>query len=271
MTRKYNDVNKYYVLGIITIFFAIIDTNFYNYEQIFSSTALFFDYLFKDFAIALTGSILLTYLTYRDGFKSAMLYKFPIMIAYLLAPVYPQEGNILVLVIQLLIPYLLIMKIESLFDYRTVFSKAFIKEKTGRGFYFLYYLTFISLVLFSIGIFKFYPIAILSNSMLPHFARGDIIIAEKVTSVDLVVDDILIYEHRNAQIVHRIIEIIERPEGKFFVTKGDNNKAPDANLITENQIKGRVIGIIPKLGYPSIKIRELIPSNNAPEDIERGN
>lgn len=268
--RKANDKNKYYILGIVTIFFAIIDTDFYNYQKIIGSFSLFIDYLLSDFAVAFTASTLLTYLTFKDGFKSAMLFKFPIMLMYVLTPVFPKDGNLLTMVIQLIIPYLIIAKIEKLYDYRNVFKSSIINEPKSRGVVFVYYIMISFLLLFGIGVFKFHPIAILSNSMLPHFARGDIIIVEKATSKDVKIDDILVYQLDNVQVIHRIIEVIERPEGKFYVTKGDNNEAPDALLVTENQVRGKVIASIPKIGYPSIKIRELLPNNNKPVNIEGG-
>lgn len=49
-------------------------------------------------------------------------------------------------------------------------------------------------------------------------------------------------------VTHRVLEIKE--DGKEFVTKGDANKTPDPKAVLKNQVLGKVILIVPYLGYP---------------------
>ena len=46
-------------------------------------------------------------------------------------------------------------------------------------------------------------------------------------------------------ITHRIIGV----ENTTFITKGDNNEGQDAQRVSSNSIVGKVISIIPYLGY----------------------
>jgi len=61
------------------------------------------------------------------------------------------------------------------------------------------------------------------------------------------VGDIAVYESRNPYfplIIHRIIEIGQDGQGKYFIFKGDNNNAPDTGKVREPQIKYFSIGTI---------------------------
>lgn len=55
--------------------------------------------------------------------------------------------------------------------------------------------------------------------------------------------DIVTYEQGNDLIVHRIVEIGEDSEGRYFITKGDNNSADDGK-IRFSQIRYVTIGVL---------------------------
>jgi len=90
---------------------------------------------------------------------------------------------------------------------------------------------------------------ITSESMKPTINIGDIIITKKCSENDLNVDDIIAFIKNNEITnTHRIIKITEEDGKKFFVTKGDNNIVQDEKKISSNEIQGKVILTIPKLG-----------------------
>ena len=114
---------------------------------------------------------------------------------------------------------------------------------------------------FVLGLFRNEPIAIVSNSMVPAFSRGDVVVVRKI-DVDetdkLKVGDVLQYETDGRFVVHRIVKIKENDDGALvFTTKGDNNNAPDTNPVTESQIRGVVKYVIPKIGYPSVWLNDV--------------
>jgi len=55
-------------------------------------------------------------------------------------------------------------------------------------------------------------------------------------------------------IIHRVVEV--REEG--FVTKGDANRHPDPEVVHPDQIRGKVIFTIPKIGWIPLALKELI-------------
>ena len=78
-----------------------------------------------------------------------------------------------------------------------------------------------------------------SNSMMPTFKKGDIIIVKK--EKDYEKGDIITYKlENNYLITHRIIEKYE----DVFITKGDNNNTKDEKEVKQEDIIGKVIFII---------------------------
>jgi len=95
-------------------------------------------------------------------------------------------------------------------------------------------------------------VSVVSDSMEPIVHRGDLLFV--MSAEDPQVGDIVIYQRSDVKytIVHRIIEVNE--EG--YVTKGDNNPAPDPGIVIvkKEQIIGKVLFAVPLLGYPRLAL-----------------
>ncbi len=107
-------------------------------------------------------------------------------------------------------------------------------------------------------------VAVESNSMIPTFYQGDMLIIQGARNPQdytnlLHIGDIIVFsaEGRDVPIVHRIKEI--NPDGSFQ-THGDANTAqhPFEKHIIPQQIHGRVVMIIPYLGWVKIGVTEYI-------------
>ena len=105
--------------------------------------------------------------------------------------------------------------------------------------------------------------AVVSNSMLPTFSRGDLIIVKGVDPKEIKVGDVIVYYNplTRMPIVHRVVDIWELEDGRRFITKGDNNAHTDqesgiAPPVHESWVKGRVVLVIPKLGYFRVAVLE---------------
>lgn len=84
----------------------------------------------------------------------------------------------------------------------------------------------------------FRTLIVKSNSMYPILSKGDIILIKKSNNYKK--GDIITYEDENFLITHRVIEI----KDNYFCTKGDNNNSEDNDLISLENVKGKVILII---------------------------
>ena len=88
--------------------------------------------------------------------------------------------------------------------------------------------------------YTFFEVA--TGSMADTIEVGDAVVVE--LTKDVKENDIIVYKEDDDFITHRLIEINENGD---FVTKGDANNTED-KPISESQVLGKVIYIIPKLG-----------------------
>lgn len=90
------------------------------------------------------------------------------------------------------------------------------------------------------------PYGVLSGSMRPIINPGDIVLIDKNAVNDVREGDVIAFELATGDIcTHRVNDISETGE---ITTKGDANHDVDAAKITTNQVIGKEIMVIPRLG-----------------------
>ncbi|KAJ3065872.1 Signal peptidase complex catalytic subunit S11C [Quaeritorhiza haematococci] len=119
-------------------------------------------------------------------------------------------------------------------------------------------------------------VVVLSESMEPSFARGDLLFLT-LNDEPIRIGDICVFKIKNKEVpvVHRVIELHDdAATGKqFILTKGDNNQVDDRGLYNPGQmwihkedVVGRVKGFLPHVGmvtillndYPQLKVVLLV-------------
>ncbi len=96
---------------------------------------------------------------------------------------------------------------------------------------------------------------IVSPSMVPTIKVNDAIIIKRVKAESLKLGDIITFKNDELNvdgytITHRIVGKQLSTTGELiFRTKGDNNNVEDDGLVRPNDVYGKVILKIPKLGY----------------------
>lgn len=115
-------------------------------------------------------------------------------------------------------------------------------------------------------------VAVESYSMVPVFYKGDILVLQGMGPNDYQVGDIIVYTvpGRSVPVVHRVMKI--NPDGSYQ-TKGDANTGPidfkdsygniiySEQHIDEENVHGRVVLIVPYLGWVKIGVMEhLLPN-----------
>lgn len=107
-----------------------------------------------------------------------------------------------------------------------------------------------------------------SGSMEPGIMTGDIIVIHSQNQY--VLNDVVTFkDNENRIVTHRIIENLKKSDRQEFATKGDANRSQDFDNITQNRIFGKVVFVVPKLGYlvafakslPGLIILILIPAS----------
>jgi signal peptidase len=94
---------------------------------------------------------------------------------------------------------------------------------------------------------------VLTASMTPAIAPGDVVIVDSVPARDIAVGDVIVFERRTGDavpITHRVTGV-ERSAGAppAFRTKGDANEDADLSLVTPDRLIGRVVFSIPLIGH----------------------
>lgn len=107
---------------------------------------------------------------------------------------------------------------------------------------------------YSAPVFNAY--VVLSGSMLPSIQIKDIVVTKKVAEEELEIGDIITFispdpRFGGISVTHRIIDkYYDESSGSYsYRTQGDNNNVADSALVPNNNILGKVILKIPKLGY----------------------
>lgn len=98
----------------------------------------------------------------------------------------------------------------------------------------------------------FTPLTVQSDSMLPFFETGDLIVIRSCDPNELQVGDVItfhtIIQNQYALNTHRIAEIEETNGVRSYTTKGDNNLISDTHVIANGDIVGKFAFKVPVLG-----------------------
>jgi signal peptidase len=95
-------------------------------------------------------------------------------------------------------------------------------------------------------------------SMEPAIPIGSMVAAARADPMTIAVGDIVTIRADNAVVItHRVTQVVDRPEGRFFELKGDANPNPDASLVPARALVGRVSEVVPLAGY----LRAFLASN----------
>lgn len=256
---------KKYMLAVITVLFVAVELNYTEINQSMGSVKSAFEYGCSILIPAVVKHSLFTYIATLAGYKPNMLYRGVYQAFYFATPIFPDLdwfGTALFEIITPSIVYFYINYGQIKLD--KTLSRRRVRRDNPLNILPVYTLL-IMFVGFVLGLFRNEPLAIVSNSMIPVFSRGDVVVVRKIDVEEakkIKVDDILQYESNGRFVVHRVIKINENEDGSYtFITKGDNNNAPDSKPVTETQIRGIVKYSIPKIGYPSVWLSELFQKN----------
>ncbi len=126
------------------------------------------------------------------------------------------------------------------------------------------FFAFVALIVVLHFIFGFQYVVILTNSMEPHINPNDLVVTRPVNPDQLHVGDVILYRitlaNTTYRITHRIVAIKTDPWGRYyFITKGDNRKYADPWRVYPDQVIGKVVLVVPKVGliWPYIPLVSL--------------
>lgn len=88
------------------------------------------------------------------------------------------------------------------------------------------------------------------ESMEPNFKLGGLVVTWPTETEDVEVGDAILFRELNTElfICHRVIDIEETDNQRFFQTKGDANEYPDPDPVSSRNLIGKAVFYIPQVG-----------------------
>jgi signal peptidase len=102
-------------------------------------------------------------------------------------------------------------------------------------------------------VFGYFPMVVLSESMIPKIQAGDLVLYEKKSPNQVDVGDIIVFydpadTNHLSLVTHRIMEVEDENGSLTYITKGDANNVEDQYPVPESEMIGIYKARIPKLG-----------------------
>lgn len=257
---------------LVIILFTFIDINLYSFMQIGNDYTMLFKQVSSIVLPSLAINMLMNYLSESSGYYSCLIFRIPLTLATYLLPILPDLDWYFISIERTLLPFITYLSIKNIQEKKV--DRTIRRRQTKRNSFFTIILLIILILFvgFVAGLFKYKPIAIMSNSMYPIISRGDMVVVEKKTAEELKnlkKYDIIEYVLDNIVVVHRIIAVEKHDDGTvLYITKGDNNNTADRKKVSSEQILGVIKLKAPKIGYPSVWLNEYF--NKTSVSIETG-
>ena len=255
---------------LISAVYIIIDIQYTSFIGQTIATLTIVKYISQVIIPNIAKNVLFSYIAIQGDYLPAILYQLVTNLYYWVSPILPNSPWAMTAIIDTVIPIILFLyiryekvKLVPQKDRRMVID-------TNPGSVIPLVITIVLVIWFALGIFPVKPIAIATGSMEKEICVGDVAIIKKCNSNDVNVGDIIEYQMEGYTVVHRIIEKRQN-NGRFsFITKGDNNNAPDRDEVKEDQLIGKVIFKIKYIGYPAIWMH-LLQDEEQMVEVEKGN
>lgn len=113
------------------------------------------------------------------------------------------------------------------------------------------------MIWFNTGLFGVQPTLVSGVSMEPAMNAGDVAITREVQAPDIHIGDVIRFQEGGSHILHRVVGVQNVAGAYQFITQGDANNIADAPVAFE-RVRGKVILVIPKIGWVGIAVRELV-------------
>lgn len=207
----------------------------------------------------ISKNILCTYLSYKVGYKPALLYVLVTSLYAYLIPIIPNPNQYIYSIIWLVIPMILMYRMYKYFtkeSHDIKIERDYHKRRFGS--LIIPIILIIILVYFVSGYFHYHAIVVASGSMETTISKGDVVIIEKVADKEKIeLKEIIAYRYNKIIVVHRLVKKINVDGQTIFYTKGDANENIDNYKITMDMVIGTVNFKIPYIGYPTVWVNEL--------------
>ncbi|MEM1981979.1 MAG: S24 family peptidase [Candidatus Hadarchaeales archaeon] len=89
---------------------------------------------------------------------------------------------------------------------------------------------------------RIWPLTLMGSSMYPSLTENDLLLCVEEDPANLRIGDIVVYRYEGTLVAHRIVGFWENG----VVTKGDAPEAWEEHRVGWEDIRGRVMGVLPR-------------------------
>jgi signal peptidase len=240
------------LVGVALAFSAIwIIVNSTRYDL--SSPMDSFEFIGQGVLGVIAANAMLTFVAYKSDFRPTLAYALILTIYPYLVPIVPDLGPFIYSVLAIMLPTLLFIRFNEFFTtHRPIPGR---EKRTGRIIASLPVVAVLATVVVLVaGIFRYWAMAIGSDSMQPAIGTGDVVIIDKSygSIQDVELGSVIAFRHDGQVITHRLIEVKNSASGLQIQTKGDSNGSDDAWTVKESDMVGVVRFRIPFIGWPTV-------------------
>lgn len=245
------------VLWMVSIFCSLFEINA-GIWLITVSVKEMVIYLYHTLVPLLLKNFFLSYLCIYGGAVPGIIYLLILCSCHYISPILPDLEWIISACIESILPVVGIAFFSCSYGKKKDrFKKQSLKATIISA---VTYGTGILCIWFVIGVFPVYPTVIVTGSMKPLIDPGDVVMIRKMEKEEEVYalkeGDIIQFQRDDILVTHRIKKVVVDQYGNHsYQTKGDNNTSEDAGVVKANDIRGRLVKIVPYIGAPVIWLK----------------
>ena len=263
------DKDKIKIGVLISVVYVLIEFEYTRFMGREFPVFTFTKYILQETVPSIAQNLLFSYTAIYSNYIPAMIYKLITKLYFWISPILPNSPWIMTTVIDTTIPLVLFLYIRYTKNrINHLRSRENIRNSDPKNIIPLI-IAIVLVVWFAVGIFPIKPVAIASASMEKELYVGDVAIIKKCKANDVNVGDIIEYQMDGYTVIHRIIEKKQKQGNFYFITKGDNNKAPDSKEVIEDQLIGKLVFKVRYLGYPAIWLH-ILQSEEEMVEVDKG-
>ena len=213
-------------------------------------------FLNSEFFPLLSENLLASILALLAGPLAAIAYRGVLLLFWWFIPILPDLPWAIFGLIGTAAPILSLLVVRSFYQSQTERIRARRGGERPLAGWIILSVVSVALIWFSVGLFPIHPTLIGSGSMEPVMYAGDVSIVSEVEPDGIREGDII--QFRTAEeytILHRVIDIVEAEGAIFYITKGDANDKVDMEPVLADNVVGKVIFTIPKIGWIAIWVK----------------
>ena len=206
---------------------------------------------------SLAENLLATFLAMLAGPIPALLYRGLLQAFWWFSPILPDLPWMFKGLIGTAMPIVGLVMMNSLYSPQVGHKRVQRAESSSVTGWIITTVAAVAIMWFAVGLFPFQPALVGSGSMEPEIKTGDVVIIVDIPTENIVTGDVIQFlVPGDIKVMHRVIEIQETETGgKLFITKGDANEEPDSEPVLPDNVLGKAVFTIPKVGWASVLVK----------------